>query len=229
MNLMEMVKNTGLLDENFRGITTAIVLAFVYWASRKLRMLLYPFLYIFSGGFSSTFLKLKVDDKIEALKIINDRQKNRNKYNVLAKEMKLKQYGLNYPQMTLRVLFDYIYDNEVELNNIGFISYLDCSYVFQCNRNKLPVFSVKKAISHSLALIGFCSALFYFFVDVLHELKSYLHHEANVYNVLVICSLLIVLIVMIRLFYILILNAISIFLAFRFSLKLNLYYYMRRR
>ena len=75
MNLMEMVKNTGLLDENFRGITTAIVLAFVYWVSRKLRMLLYPFLYIFSGGFSSTFLKLKVDDKIEALKIINDRQK----------------------------------------------------------------------------------------------------------------------------------------------------------
>nr|HCI8809334.1 hypothetical protein [Klebsiella quasipneumoniae] len=104
MNILDFIKNSWLLDEHFKGITGPLIVTICLWSVRSIRRLFFPFFWIFKNNLSSGFLKLSVDDKINALKLIKEYRGTDDKYEVLMKELKLKQYGLLYPVPILQVL-----------------------------------------------------------------------------------------------------------------------------
>ncbi|HBT4748413.1 TPA: hypothetical protein MB334_005160 [Klebsiella pneumoniae] len=124
MNILDFIKNSWLLDEHFKGITGPLIVTICLWSVRSIRRLFFPFFWIFKNNLSSGFLKLPVDDKINALKLIKEYRETDDKYEVLMKELKLKQYGLLYPVPILKILFCYIHDNNIRINNTGFYPFL---------------------------------------------------------------------------------------------------------
>lgn len=123
----------------------------------------FPFFWIFKNNLSSGFLKLPVDDKINALKLIKEYRETDDKYEVLMKELKLKQYGLLYPVPILKILFCYIHDNNIRINNTGFLSFLGCPQIFDYDRYTIPIYSLKK---NNTSFI--CPCCFFVVFDLLY-------------------------------------------------------------
>lgn len=136
MNVIDIVKDSWLLDEHFKGITGPLIVAVSIWSIRTIRRLFFPFFWIFENNLSSGFLKLSVDDKINALKLIGEYRETDDKYDVLMKELKVKQYGLFYPLPISQALFNYIHDENIRMDSTGFLSFLDSNQIFDYDKTQ---------------------------------------------------------------------------------------------
>ncbi|BBR84136.1 TPA: hypothetical protein NO919_004933 [Klebsiella quasipneumoniae subsp. quasipneumoniae] len=223
MNILDFIKNSWLLDEHFKGITGPLIVTICLWSVRSIRRLFFPFFWIFKNNLSSGFLKLSVDDKINALKLIKEYRGTDDKYEVLMKELKLKQYGLLYPVPILQVLFCYIHDNNIRINNTGFLSFLDCPQIFDYDRHTIPIYSLKKITLHLFAHTAFLLFLIYYIIAILRLFCELTYPPENIDSVMTILSLFIIFIITSRIAYIIIENSISFILAVIFSRKLKTY------
>ncbi len=80
------------------------------------------------------------------------------------KELKLKQYGLLYPVPILKILFCYIHDNNIRINNTGF-------YPFLIAHKFLIMIGTQYQNIHSkkITLHLFSHAVFLLFFDLLYH------------------------------------------------------------
>ncbi|HHN8240143.1 TPA: hypothetical protein ACRRWG_004379 [Klebsiella quasipneumoniae] len=223
MNILDFIKNSWLLDEHFKGITGPLIVTICLWSVRSIRRLFFPFFWIFKNNLSSGFLKLSVDDKINALKLIKEYRGTDDKYEVLMKELKLKQYGLLYPVPILQVLFCYIHDNNIRINNTGFLSFLDCPQIFDYDRHTISIYSLKKITLHLFAHTAFLLFLIYYIIAILRLFCELTYPPENIDSVMTSLSLFIIFIITSRIAYIIIENSISFIWAVIFSRKLKTY------
>lgn len=229
MNVIDIVKDSWLFDEHFKGITGPLIVAISFWSVRSIRRIFFPFFWIFRNNLSSGFLKLSVDDKIDALKIIGEYRESDEEYNVLIKELKLKQYGLFYPLPILQALFSYIHDNDIRMNSTGFLSFLDCNQIFDYDRNTMPTHSSKKIKLHLIAYAVFMVCLIYYTFGVFKMIGSLYHAPVNFINVMTLLAMLAIVIIVFRIIYIIFENSISFIWAINFSKKLKKYSFSMKR
>lgn len=229
MNIIDFVNDSWLFDDHFKGITGPIIVTIALWSIRSIRRLLFPFLWIFNNNLSSGFLKLSADDKINALKLISEYKETDDKYDVLMKELKLKQYGLFYPLPILKTLFNYISDEGISMNSTGFLSFLDCNQIFDYDRSTMPTRSTKKMIFYVIAYTGFIAFLVYYIVGVFKVIGSLYHAPVNASNILTMLSMFTIVVMTFRFAYIILENFISFFWAISFSKKLRQYFLLRKR
>lgn len=229
MNIVDIVKDSWLFDEHFKGITGPLIVAISFWSIKSIRRLFFPFFWIFQNNLSSGFLKLSVDDKINSLKLINEYKETDEEYDVLMKELKLKQYGLFYPLPILKVLFNYVYDENIRMNSTGFLSFLDCNQIFNYGRSTMPTYSFKKITIHIIAYVTFIVLLVYYVFEVFEVFSSLYHLPINFINLITIIAMLIIGVFTVRFIYIILENLISFIWAISFSKKLNEYYFLRKR
>lgn len=229
MNVIDIVKDSWLFDEHFKGITGPLIVAISFWSVKSIRRLFFPFFWIFRNNLSSGFLKLSVDDKIDALKIIGEYKESDKEYNVLIKELKLKQYGLFYPLPILQVLFSYIHDNNIRMNSTGFLSFLDCNQIFDYDRHTMPIHSSKKIILHLIAYAVFMAFLIYYIFGVFELIGSLYHDPKNLINTMTLLSMLVIVIIIFRIIYIILENSVSFIWAINFSKKLREYSFSMKR
>jgi hypothetical protein len=227
MDFIEVVKNSVLFDDKIKTITSAIVISLIYWLAGFFRKISFPFVYIFKDNFSAIFLRLSTKEKIEALNIISSYKRKQNKYSIISDELRLKDYGLAYPIYTLRVLFHYIYDNNLKFNNIEVSSFLSSSSIFDFDRKSLPVFSMPKLITNIIFLTAFISLITHFIIDLFHSIGPLLSEPYNLINCFTLTLYIVFSIVMIRLIYLLASTMLAIFLAARFSKKLHKFFSSR--
>lgn len=221
MNVIDIVKDSWLFDEHFKGITGPLIVAISFWSVRSIRRLFFPFFWIFRNNLSSGFLKLSIDDKTDALKIIGEYRESDEAYNVLIKELKLKQYGLFYPLPILQALFSYIHDNNIRMNSTGFLSFLDCNQIFDYDRDTMPTHSSKKIILHLITYTVFVAFLIYYAFDVFASVGSLYHMPVNFINVTTLLAMLAIIIIIFRFIYIIFENLVSFIWAIKFSKKLK--------
>ncbi|MEB7887534.1 hypothetical protein [Serratia fonticola] len=229
MNVIDIVKDSWLFDEHFKGITGPLIVAIFLWSIRSIRRVFSPFFWIFKNNLSSGFLKLSVDDKINALKLIGEYKETDEEYDVLMKELKLKQYGLFYPLPILQILFNYIYDKNIRMNSIGFLSFLDCNQIFDYDRNTMPTHSLRKIILFMIAHTAFVALLVCYVFEVFELVGSLYHARVNFINIITMLAMLIIVIYTVRVIYIIVENSISFIWAIVFSKKLNDYSFLRKR
>lgn len=232
MNIIDIVKDSWLFDEHFKGITGPLIVAISFWSIKSIRRLFFPFFWIFQNNLSSGFLKLSVDDKINSLKLISEYKETDEEYDVLMKELKLKQYGLFYPLPILKVLFNYVHDENIRMNSTGFLSFLDCNQIFDYERSTMPTHSLKKITIHIIAYFTFIVLLVYYVFEVFEVFEvfgSLYHSPINFINLIKIIAMLIIGIFTVRFIYIILENLISFIWAISFSKKLNEYYFLRKR
>jgi len=228
MGLINLIKESWLFDENLKGVTGPVIVAIILWSIRSVRRLLSPFFWFFKNNLSFGFLKLPVEEKINALKLIGEYKETDEKYDVIIKEFKLRQYGLLYPLPTLKVLFDYIHEKNIPMNNVNFLSFLDCYNIFECNRNIMPIHSKKKLTMHIVGYLILIIFLISYCVDLLGVIKSLYHSPVNFINVLTVIVMLVILIFVIRFCYVFVEGIISFILAVKFSKNIKEYYFFRR-
>lgn len=229
MNVIDIVKNSWIFDDHFKGITGPLIAAFFFWIVRSLRRLVFPFVLMFKMNLSSNFLKLTVDDKINALKLISEYKDTDEQYDVLMKELKLKQYGLFYPLPILQILFNYVYDKNIRMNSTGLLSFLDCNQIFDYDRHTMPIHSWKKIGLHLVAHAVFVGVLIYYAFKVFQSVSSLYHAPVNFINLMTLLTMVIIIIVTFRFIYIIVENSISFFWAILFSKKLNEYVFLRKK
>ncbi|AUQ25123.1 hypothetical protein [Dickeya zeae] len=229
MNLIDLIKESWLFDERFKGITGPLIVASALWLIRSIRRVFFPFIWIFKNNLSSGFLNLSVDDRVNSLKLIGEYKENADKHDVLMRECKLKNYGLLYPIPILKTLFDYVHDHHIQMNSIGFLSYLDCNQIFDYDRNTMPTYSSKKIIIHVAAHVLFLSFLTIYFWDLFKIFDSLPYGSDDIIKNFGKIMMIPVFIVVLRFFYILIRNLISFFWAVGFSKKLNKYHLSMKR
>ncbi|EBW3211058.1 hypothetical protein B0570_000808 [Salmonella enterica subsp. enterica serovar Benue] len=229
MNIIDIVKDSWLFDEHFKGITGPLIVAISVWSVRSIRQLFFPFFWIFRNNLSSGFLKLSVDDKIDALKIIDEYRECDGKYDVLMKELKLKQYGLFYPLSILQTLFSYIHDENIRMNSTGFLSFLDCNQIFDYDRHTMATHSSKKIILHLIVYAAFMAFLIYYVLGVFKLIGSLYHAPENFINIMTLLAMLAIVIIIFRIVYIILENSISFIWAIKFSKKLKQYSFSMKR
>ncbi|HAU3137305.1 TPA: hypothetical protein JDD40_003417 [Salmonella enterica subsp. diarizonae] len=228
MNVIAFLNDSWLFDDHFKGITGPIIVAIALWSIRSIRRLLFPFIWIFNNNLSSCFLKLSADDKINALKLISEYKETDDKYDILMKELKLKQYGLFYPLPILKTLFNYISDKDIRMNSTGFLSFLDCNQIFDYDRNTMPTLSSKKMIFHVIGYSGFIAFLVYYIAGIFKVIASLYHASANTSNAITMLSMVIIVVITFRIIYIILENFISFFWAVSFSKKLGRYHWLTK-
>lgn len=229
MNIIDAIKDSWLFEDHLKAITGPLLVAAALWLARLIKRLCFPFLFIFKMNLSSGFIRLSVDDKVIALKIISEFNDVDGEYDVLIKEIKLKQYGLFYPLPVLRVLFSYIYDNNIRMNSTGFLSFLDCNQIFNYKRDEMPVCSLKKVSGHMVFYTLFLAFLAWYIIGVFNSILTLYHSPVNFINILTIILMFIFIIVILRFAYIIIENFISLFWAISFSKKLRRYAVLREQ
>ncbi|WP_416262346.1 hypothetical protein [Gibbsiella quercinecans] len=229
MNVIDIVKDSWLFDEHFKGITGPLIVAISFWSVRSIRRLFFPFFWIFRNNLSSGFLKLSVDNKIDALKIIGEYRESDEEYNVLIRELKLKQYGLFYPLPILQTLFSYIHDKNIRMNSTEFLSFLDCNQIFDYDRHRMPTYSSRKIILHLIAYAAFVSFLIYYVFDVFESVGLLYHAPVNFINVMILLAMIAIVVIIFRFVYIILENSISFIWAIIFSKKLKEYSFSMKR
>lgn len=229
MNIIDIAKDSWLFDEHFKGITGPLIVAVSFWSVRSIRRLFFPFFWIFKNNLSSGFLKLSVDDKINALKLIGEYKETDEEYNILMKELKLKEYGLFYPLPILQTLFSYIHDENIRINSTGFLSFLDCNQIFDYDRYTMPTYSSRKITLHLIAYSVFVTFLIYYVFDVFKLVGSLYHAPVNFINILTLLSMFAIIIIIFRFIYIILENSVSFVWAIIFSKKLKRYSVLRKR
>ena len=228
MNIIDFVNDSWLFDEHFKGITGPIIVAIALWSIRSIGRLLFPFFWLFNNNLSSGFLKLSADDKINALKLISEYKGTDDKYDILMRELKLKQYGLFYPLPILKTLFNYVSDEGIHMNSTGFLSFLDCNQIFNYDRNTMPTHSTKKMTFYVSAYTVFIGCLVYYVVGVFRVIGSLYHAPVNASNILMMLFMFTVVVITFRVIYIILENLISFFWAISFSKKLRKYFFVKK-
>lgn len=229
MNVIDIIKESWLFDEHFKGVTGPLIVAISVWSVSSIRRLSFPFFWIFRNNLSSGFLKLSADDKVKALKLIGEYRETDGEYDVLIKEIKLKEYGLFYPLPILQALFGYIHDKNIRMNSTGFLSFLDCNQIFDYDRHLMPVHSPRKIAYHLIAYFLFVGFLIYYAFDVFKLIGSLYHAPVNFINIMTLLAMLAVIIMIFRLVYIILENSISFAWAVVFSKELKKYYISKKR
>ncbi|MDU5781818.1 MAG: hypothetical protein E6Z83_13565 [Pantoea sp.] len=229
MNITDTIKDFWLFDDHLKAITGPLLVAAALWLARLIKRLCFPFFFIFKINLSSGFISLPVEDKVSALQIISEFNDADGKYNILMKELKLKQYGLFYPLPILRVVFDYIYDNNVRMNSTGFLSFLDCNQIFNYNREEMPVCSLKKLTVHIVSYTLFLAFLAWYSVGVFNSIVTLYHSTVNFINISTIILMFIIIIMILWFSYIFIESFVSLFWAVSFSKKLRRYAVLREQ
>jgi len=227
MNITDTIKDFWLFDDRLKAITGPLLVAAALWLARLIKRLCFPFFFIFKINLSSGFIRLPVDDKVSALQIISEFNDADGKYDILMKELKLKQYGLFYPLPVLRVVFDYIYDNNVRMNSTDFLSFLDCNQIFNYNREEMPVFSLRKLMGHIVSYTLFLAFLAWYSVSVFNSIVTLYHFPVNFINISTIILMFIIIIMILRFSYVFIESFFSLFWAVSFSKKLRRYAVLR--
>lgn len=223
MNTIDLIKDSWFFDDHMKSITGPLIVIALTWSIKSIRRLLKPLIFIFTNNLSSNFIKLSTDEKGKALKIIQSHKESDDKQLTLINEAKLRDYGLYYPLPTLRVLFDYVHDNDIRLNNSGFLSFLDCNQIFNCERNAMPVHSKSKTIKNTTMYLGVILFFILNFSYIPSTLKSLYQSPFYSTNVTTILSVTLLACVLVRAAYIMIEHVFSFALAINFSKKLNKY------
>ncbi|WP_455819211.1 hypothetical protein [Pseudomonas cerasi] len=223
MNIIDIIKDSWFFDDHMKNITGPLIVAALIWSIKSLRKLFNPLIFIFTNNLSSNFIKLSTDEKVNALKIIQNYNENDDKHLTLINEHRLRDYGLHYPIPVLRVLFDYVHDNNIRLNSTGFLSFLDCNQIFNYERHTMPVHSKSKTIKHTSIYLGVVLFFIINFSYIPSTLKSLYHSPVNFTNVTTILSVILLVCVLVRSAYIMIEHVISFAWAVSFSKKLNKY------
>ncbi|NNS06930.1 hypothetical protein [Erwinia sp. JH02] len=223
MNIIDIIKDSWFFDDHMKNITGPLIVAALIWSIKSLRKIFNPLIFIFTNNLSSKFIKISTDEKVNALKIIQNYNENDDKHLTLINEHRLRDYGLHYPIPVLRVLFDYVHDKNIRLNSTGFLSFLDCNQIFNYERHTMPVHSKSKILKHTSMYLGVVLFFIINFSYIPSTLKSLYHSTVNFTNVTTILSATLLVCVLVRASYIMIEQVISFAWAINFSKKLNEY------
>lgn len=223
MNIIDIIKDSWFFDDHMKNITGPLIVAALIWSIKSLRKIFNPLIFIFTNNLSSKFIKLSTDEKVNALKIIQNYNENDDKHLTLINEHRLRDYGLHYPIPVLRVLFDYVHDKNIRLNSTGFLSFLDCNQIFNYERHTMPVHSKSKILKHTSMYLGVVLFFIINFSYIPSTLKSLYHSPVNFTNVTTILSATLLVCVLVRASYIMIEHVFSFAWAINFSKKLNEY------
>ncbi|AXU97530.1 hypothetical protein CI789_21440 [Erwinia persicina] len=223
MNTIDIIKDLWFFDDHIKNVTGPLIVAALIWSIKSLRKSFNPLIFIFTNNLSSNFIKLSTDEKVNALKIIQNHNENDDKHLTLINEYRLRDCGLHYPIPVLRVLFDYVHDNNIRLNSTGFLSFLDCNQIFNYERNTMPVHSINKTLKHTGLYLGVVLFFIINFSYIPSTLKSLYHSPFNFTNATTILSITLLVSVLIRFSYIMIEHVFSFAWAINFSKKMNKY------
>jgi hypothetical protein len=144
-------------------------------------------------------------------------------FDVLRKEIELHEYGLFYPVSVLKTLFRYISENNISINDTGFLSFLDCHQIFKYNRYTMPVLSSEKLISYIIIYTLFFVFMIWYMLGASNEISFLIHSDMDFTNIFLLLSLIIAVILALRISYIIGAHFISIFLAIAFVRKMKRY------
>jgi len=223
MDIIDLIKHLRIFEDPLIRVTGPLFVAMALGLVRSIRRLFYPFSFILKNNLSSGFLKLPVEEKVTALKLIDEYRESDKSYEVLIKEIRLKQYGLFYPIPVLKSLFDYLYVKNIRMNSTGFLSFLDCNQIFDCNRYTMPKLSLKKLISHSLIYALFLVFLAWYVINVFKLIIFLIHAAVNINNISTLLLMVVIVFVALRITYIIVEHFISFFWAICFLRKLKKY------
>jgi len=223
MDILDLVKDSTVFNGVLINVIGALMLSAVSRLISPTKFLFYPLLFVFKNDLSSCFNKLSVEDKSSALLLIFECKEADVHYNILIKEIKLQKYGLVYPIPVLKVLFDYVYMKNIDISGASFLSFLSCNQIFDYDRNKMPVWSLKKLIAHIVVYTLFLAFLTWYMYSIYNGVVSLAHAAVTVSNLLNLFLMVVNIFISIRIFYIFAKQFIYFFFAISFSKEMERY------
>ncbi|NDL00355.1 hypothetical protein [Photorhabdus bodei] len=219
MTLKEFISDLGLTVPQFiAAIPVFIVLLNLLFKALKSHFKLINMIT------NDKYSILPVNKKTEAIGLIYQEIHDNNKIENYSRELKLADYGLKYPIITLQFCFDYLYSKQKLSVQSSAYDFLKQDKIFLKKRNELPVVSQKRLFfSVGILLVLICLSVGEFITGI-QGITETIHSKANWESGSKLCLFLFVEVLLVHLILIFFCEIGSIVKAIYFSKKLHAFY-----